>query len=86
MDVKVYLPTDSLHVYIDNGEPYPKLFPQGHVRIMPQDGDKITLSDGLIGSNPIVDKIPFGNFYAEDGTTALGVDMDATLLALAKIL
>ena len=84
MAVKVYLPTDSLHVYIEFGQAYPTLIQQGHVRILPQTGDKITLEDSLL-SVQIVSNIPYGDFQ-DSGGTPLGGDMDATLLALAKIL
>lgn len=83
MAVKVYLPTDSLHVYIEKGEPYPTLIQQGHMRILPQKGDKIVLEDSLM-STQVVSATPFGDFQ-DSGGTPLGGDMDATLLALAKI-
>lgn len=86
MAIKVYLPTDSLQLYVDKGATYPELATATHCRIYQEAGDKITILDHLFEPPlAIVGSTLYSDIQNEAGSAAGGT-MAATVLYLAKII
>lgn len=86
MAKRIYLPTDSLQLYIDKetvDEPFQ--YTASHCRIIPNyDAGVISIIDKLKGER-IVNNIPFADIQNEAGTQA-GATIVDVVLYLSKII
>ena len=83
MATKVYLPTDSLNLYVEEDGEQMILTPSSQCRIRVYEGDLITVWDALY-DNAIVNRVIFSDL--KDGAGAsIGATFDDAVLYLAKI-